>query len=157
MQFGTDLFSSEHDQVVAFRNQDFITPNYTSIGGTIYNNSTGQVVTPTGALKKQVAKAQAAVNKQLNMSDALNEKNLLRFYTPKGFKKVNSTAYNYSNGLEKELAIQKKLGLKSTSMYSKNRDRSLEDLYKTDAPEATHSKSKNNRIEITNPDSTSGN
>ncbi|AMV66588.1 Lipoteichoic acid synthase LtaS Type IIb [Pediococcus damnosus] len=157
MQFGTDLFSSQHDQVVAFRNQDFITPNYSSVGGTIYNNATGQIVTPTGALKKQITKDQKAATTQLTMSDSLNEKNLLRFYTPKGFKKVNSANYNYSDGLQKELAIQKKLGLKSTSMYSKNRDRSLEDLYKTDAPEATHSKSKSNRIEITNPDSTSGN
>ncbi|MDN5575585.1 MAG: LTA synthase family protein [Pediococcus sp.] len=155
MLFGTDLFSSQHDQVVAFRNQDFITPNYTSISGTIYDNSTGQIVTPNKTLKKQIAKDQKKVNKQLSMSDSLNEKNLLRFYTPKGFKAVNSQLYNYANGLQKELKIQKKLGLKSTSMYSKNRDRSLEDLYKTDAPEATHSKSKNNRIQITNPDSNS--
>ncbi|WP_412989754.1 LTA synthase family protein [Pediococcus siamensis] len=157
MQFGTDLFSSQHDQVVAFRNQDFITPNYTSISGTVYNNATGQVITPTGSLKKQLKADQKKVNTQLSMSDSLNEKNLLRFYTPKGFKAVNSKLYNYADGLNKELAIQKKLGLKSTSMYSKNRDRSLESLYKTDAPEATHSKSENNRIQITNPDSNSGN
>jgi lipoteichoic acid synthase len=42
IQFGTDLFSSQHDQVVALRNQDFVTPKYTSISGKIYLNSTWQ-------------------------------------------------------------------------------------------------------------------
>ena len=43
IQFGTDLFSSQHDQVVALRNQDFVTPKYTSISGKIYLNSTGKL------------------------------------------------------------------------------------------------------------------
>ena len=45
IQFGTDLFSSKHDQVVAFRNEDFITPKYTVVGNTIYQNSTGKILT----------------------------------------------------------------------------------------------------------------
>ena len=43
--FGSDLFSKDHDQTVAFRNENFITPKYTVVGSTIYENSTGNVVT----------------------------------------------------------------------------------------------------------------
>ena len=38
-------------------------------------------------------------------------------------------------------------------MYSRNQDKSLEDLYKTDAPEVNHKSTSENRIKITNPDS----
>ncbi len=43
--FGSDLFSKDHDQTVAFRNENFITPKYTVVGSTIYENSNGNRVT----------------------------------------------------------------------------------------------------------------
>jgi Phosphoglycerol transferase and related proteins, alkaline phosphatase superfamily len=59
IQFGTDLFSPEHDQTVAFRNDNFVTPNYTVIGNTIYQNGTGDVVThPSADVKKSCKKNQ---------------------------------------------------------------------------------------------------
>lgn len=152
IQFGTDLFSSQHDQVVAFRNQDFVTPTYTSLSGVIYNNSTGKKATLTKAQTKQLAKDQKKVNKELNLSDSLNDKNLLRFYHPKGFKAVNATKYNYSNGLDKEIKIEDQLKTKSTSLYSENNDTSTTSDYVTDAPELNHSSTDSNRIKITNPD-----
>ena len=55
IQFGTDLFSSKHDQVVAFRNEDFITPKYTVVGNTIYQNSTGKILThPSQKVKDEI-------------------------------------------------------------------------------------------------------
>ena len=42
LHFGTDLLSSQHDQVVAFRNGNFVTPKYTVLGGKAYNNQTGE-------------------------------------------------------------------------------------------------------------------
>jgi len=152
IQFGTDLFSSQHDQVVAFRDQDFVTPNYTSISGVIYKNSTGKVINPTGKLKKQLDKDAKKVSTELDLSDSLNEKNLLRFYHPKGFKAVDAADYNYSNGLDQAINIEKKLKTKSTSIYSENNDKSTTDEYSTDAPEASHSTTESNRIKITNPD-----
>lgn len=152
IQFGTDLFSSHHDQVVAFRNQDFVTPNYTSISGVIYKNSTGEVIKPTGKLKQQLAKDAKKVSTELDLSDSLNEKNLLRFYHPKGFKAVDAADYNYSNGLDQAIDIEKKLKTKSTSIYSENNNKSTTDEYSTDAPEAGHSTTESNRIKITNPD-----
>ena len=49
LMFGTDLFSPQHSQVVAFRNGNFVTPKYTVIGSTVYQNSNGRVVTHPSA------------------------------------------------------------------------------------------------------------
>lgn len=152
IMFGTDLFSKEHSQIVAFRNHDFVTPRYTSINGTIYENATGKVAKLTKKQRERLEKYQDFVNKELRLSDSLNEKNLLRFYTPKGFKKVNPKNYNYYNGLKKAKAIEKKKGNKSTSIYSENGDRSTISDYSTNAPEQNHSSTDSNRIKITNPD-----
>lgn len=152
IQFGTDLFSSQHDQVVALRNQDFVTPKYTSIGGKIYLNSTGKLAKLTKQEKKQLRADQKKVSEELALSDSLNEKNLLRFYHPKGFKTVNPKDYNYANGLKKEKKIEKSKGIQSTSIFSKNNDKTTTDSYSTNAPEQGHSATSSNRIKITNPD-----
>lgn len=152
IQFGTDLFSSQHDQVVALRNQDFVTPKYTSISGKIYLNSTGKLAKLTKQEKKQLRADQKKVSEELALSDSLNEKNLLRFYHPKGFKTVNPKDYNYSNGLKKEKKIEKSKGIQSTSIFSKNNDKTTTDSYSTNAPEQGHSATSSNRIKITNPD-----
>lgn len=152
IQFGTDLFSSHHSQVVAFRNHDFVTPSYTSVNGTIYDNHTGKVAKLTKKQRRRVDLNQELVNKELRLSDSLNEKNLLRFYKPKGFKKVNPKDYNYYNGLKKARKIEKEKGNKSTSIYSENGDKSTVSDYTTNAPELGHSSTDSNRIKITNPD-----
>lgn len=152
IQFGTDLFSSQHDQVVALRNQDFVTPKYTSISGKIYLNSTGKLAKLTKQEKKQLRADQKKVSEELALSDSLNEKNLLRFYHPKGFKTVNPKDYNYANELKKEKKIEKSKGIQSTSIFSKNNDKTTTDSYSTNAPEQGHSATSSNRIKITNPD-----
>lgn len=152
IQFGTDLFSSQHDQVVALRNQDFVTPKYTSISGKIYLNSTGKLAKLTKQEKKQLRADQKKVSEELALSDSLNEKNLLHFYHPKGFKTVNPKDYNYANGLKKEKKIEKSKGIQSTSIFSKNNDKTTTDSYSTNAPEQGHSATSSNRIKITNPD-----
>lgn len=153
IMFGTDLFSSQHKQVVAFRNQDFVTPKYTSVNGTIYDTTTGKIAKLTAKQQKQVEKDQDFVTKELHLSDSLNQKNLLRFYDPKGFTPVKANDYNYSNGLQKAEKIEKEKGNKSTSLYSENGDKTTANLYSTDAPEVNHSSTSSNRIKITNPDS----
>ncbi|KRM12984.1 LTA synthase family protein [Paucilactobacillus suebicus] len=152
IQFGTDLFSSQHDQVVAFRNQDFVTPTYTSLSGVVYNNKTGKKAKLDKKQQTQIKKDGNKVNKELSLSDSLNTKNLLRFYHPKGFKSINASKYNYSNGLDKEIKIEDQLKGKSTSLYSENGNQSTVSEYSTDAPELNHSSTDSNRIKITNPD-----
>lgn len=92
------------------------------------------------------------VDNELSLSDSLNEKNLLRFYHPKGFKNVDPRKYNYADLYQKELRIEKRLGKKSTSIYSENGDKSTWNEYFTDAPEIHHKTTDSNRIKITNPD-----
>ncbi|MGV0168231.1 LTA synthase family protein [Furfurilactobacillus sp. WILCCON 0119] len=135
VQFGTDLFSKDHDQVVAFRNQDFITPKYTSISGTIYDNNTGKQADLTDAQKKKVEADQAKVSKELSLSDSLNQKNLLRFYDPTGFTAVDPSKYKYTKGLQQAEKIEQDRGIGSTSLFSQNGNKSIEDLYHTNAPE----------------------
>ncbi|MGP4117963.1 Lipoteichoic acid synthase LtaS Type IIb [Levilactobacillus zymae] len=156
LQFGTDLFSKEHNQVVAFRNRDWESPDYTSVDGTIYSNKTGEELHPTGKQKAAIEKMQKHVNEALSYSDSLNQKNLLRFYHPKGFTAVDPNDYNYADGLEKAEKIEDKLGLKSTSLFSRNGDKSTQKWYSTDAPELNHKETDSNRIKITNQDDTSG-
>jgi len=157
IQFGTDLFSKNHDQVVAFRNRDFVTPKYTVLSGKVYDNATGEKLELTDDLQKAIDKDQKQVSQELSLSDSLNSKNLLRFYTPKDFKKVDASDYNYANGLQKEIKIQDTLKNASTSLYSKNGDKTTADSYSTDAPEDTHSKTDSTRIKITNPDDSDSN
>lgn len=136
VQFGTDLFSPDHDQVVAFRNDNFVTPNYTVIGNTIYENGTGNVVThPSAKVTKELKKDSDQVTNSLSLSDALNNKNLLRFYVPQGFTPVDPKKYDYQNDFYQLIQQEKKLKKKSTSMWSKNSDRSTISDYRSDAPE----------------------
>ncbi len=152
IQFGTDLFSSQHSQVVPFRNQDFMTPHYTVVNNVVYDNHTGKPAKLTKQQREKIKRDHRLVNTELSLSDSLNEKNLLRFYHPKGFKAVKPADYNYSNGLKRAEKIEKQRGNKSTSIYSENNNQSTENDYSTDAPEQNHSSTDSNRIKITNPD-----
>lgn len=91
ISFGSDLLSPEHREVVPFRNGDFVTPEYTFVNGNCYSNS------PAG---KRVDKGkcepyQQFITKELELSDKVVYNDLLRFYQPKGFKKVDPNDYNY--------------------------------------------------------------
>lgn len=153
VQLGQDLLSTKRDQVVAFRDKDFITPKYTVIGETIYDNTTGQVISdPSKQVQKEVAAARKKVNKQLSISDDINQKDLLRFYTPKGFSKVDASKYNYANGLGKLENLENQKGVGSTSLWTENDNKTTQSLYTTDAPEKDEPRSDTSRIKQVNPD-----
>lgn len=156
IQFGTDLFSKNHDTVVAFRNEDWVSEKYTCLSDVVYDNKTVQELHPNKKLQAKIDKLQAKVKLELSLSDSLNQKNLLRFYHPKGLKPVNPAKYNYANGLSKEINIERRLKGKSTSLFSENGNKSTQSEYKTNAPELHHKSTDTNRIKITNPDANSG-
>lgn len=142
IQLGTDLLSKQHNQIVIFRNKNFVTPHYTVLKNSdgnpeVYKNKTGELVdlSQNPKLKEKVAKWQQYVNDKLKLSDTINNKNLLRFYTPSDFTPVDSKEYNYQNEIQKLVATRNDLGLKSTSVYSQNGNKSTTNLYSTDAPE----------------------
>ena len=136
VQFGTDLFSPSHDQVVAFRSGTFVTPKYTVVGSTIYQNGSGTVIThPTNKLKQELKADKQKVRTELALSDSLNNKNLLRFYIPTGFTPVNPQNYNYKKQLSQLEKLQQILGNNSTSLWSQKGNQTTANLYNSDAPE----------------------
>lgn len=91
IQFGTDLFSKQHQQIVPFRNGDVITSKYSIVGGSVYDNATGKKVDRSfGKPYETQAK------KMLDYSDKVIYGDLLRFYTPKGFVAPDVSKINYN-------------------------------------------------------------
>lgn len=134
IQLGQDLFSKQHEQLVSFRDGDFVTPEYTYYGGTLYDNKNGlPVSSPTESLNQQVDTWKKEVGEQLAISDQINNGNLLRFHSNSGLTELKSDDFDYKDSLSKLEEIEKKLGDKSTSVYSKNGDKSTEELYKTES------------------------
>ncbi len=97
IQFGTDLLSPEHQQIVAFRNGDFVTPTVTAINGKYYDSKTGNPIEKNDEIKRD----EQIVRTKLSLSDKVVYEDLLRFYTPKGFKPVDRTKYDYNHHEEK--------------------------------------------------------
>lgn len=139
IQMGTDLLSKKHSQLVIFRNGDFVTPHYTVYrngeSSQVYSNETGEEIDmrDNTQLLTKVDKWEKEVDKKLQISDDINNKNLLRFYTPKGFTPVNPSNYSYQDQVQQMEKIRDQLGDKSTSLYSRNGNKSTTSLYNTDA------------------------
>lgn len=135
IQFGQDLLSKQRNQIVSFRDGDFVTPKYTKYGGDVYYTKTGkQIKHQTKAQKKQLDDIQHYVTTELGLSDKVMNGDLLRFYHLPGFKPVNKKDYNYNlnHGLKQLKHAQKK---KKTSVKAENNNQSTFDEYSTDAPE----------------------
>ncbi|XJZ28708.1 LTA synthase family protein [Bacillota bacterium Lsc_1132] len=95
IQFGTDLLSKQHSQLVPFRNGDFVSPSITSVSGVYYDSTNGQ---PLGEDKlTEAEKDRQIVEQKLSLSDNVVNEDLLRFYTPKNFIPVNRGKYHYTN------------------------------------------------------------
>ena len=130
LHFGTDLLSPQHDQVVAFRNGNFVTPKYTTLGGKAYNNQTGEIIdTKAAGIDEEISKDQEKVKSALSLSDKLNQENLLRFYVPNGFETIDPKKYDYKNEAERNIAIEKQKGEHSTSVFTKNGNKTTTNLY----------------------------
>ncbi|MGV3464559.1 MAG: LTA synthase family protein [Heyndrickxia sp.] len=93
IQFGTDLFSKDHSQVVPFRNGSFVTPTVTSINGKYYDTKTGLRIEKNNEIRKD----EQMVQTKLQLSDKVVYGDLLRFYTPEGFTPVDRSKYNYNH------------------------------------------------------------
>jgi len=92
VQFGSDLLSKDHNEVVPFRNGDFVTPDVTSIKGKYYDTKTGELVEENDAILNYKTRAET----MLNLSDQVVNGDLLRFYTPNGFKPIDPADYDYT-------------------------------------------------------------
>lgn len=98
VQFGNDLLSKEHNDVVTFRNGDYVSPTIYSIDEKFYDATTGLPLEDVNLLEK-ANEYKKEVNNKLKLSDKVVNGDLLRFYTPSGFTKVDPSQYNYSKDI----------------------------------------------------------
>lgn len=136
IQLGNDLLSTNRNQIVAFRNGDFVSPDLSKLGSKVYDNQGKKIDTKKlTAQQKQILKEQQDhTDKSLSMSDKITTGDLLRFYTPQDFNKVDKSQYKYkySDGIK---ALKKARREKKSSLIDQNGRKSTQDLYETDAPE----------------------
>jgi len=98
VQFGTDLLSDEHDELIPFRNGDFVSPKYTLTEGKFYDSKTGELLEED--LLEEAKKFQDMAQQRLDLSDKVVNGDLLRFYTPSGFTPVDRFKYQYEKSEE---------------------------------------------------------
>ncbi|WML55747.1 LTA synthase family protein [Neobacillus sp. PS3-12] len=91
IEFGSDMLSPQHRNWALFRNGDFVSPTVDEIGGKCYSTQTGQVEANNSACKP----IDSQLRQELQMSDDIVNKDLLRFYKPKGFTPINPNDYQY--------------------------------------------------------------
>jgi lipoteichoic acid synthase len=91
MEFGSDLLSPQHRNWALFRNGDFVSPNVTQVNEKCYS-------TQTGLLEKDNSNCKDIYNNvknELQMSDEVVTRDLLRFYKPTGYTPINPNDYEY--------------------------------------------------------------
>lgn len=136
IQLGNDLLSTNRNQTVAFRNGDFVSPDLSKLGSTVYDKQGKKIDTKklTTQQKQILKEQQDHTDKSLSMSDKITTGDLLRFYTPQDFNKVDKSQYKYkySDGIK---ALKKARREKKSSLLDQNGGKSTQNLYETDAPE----------------------
>jgi lipoteichoic acid synthase len=96
IHFGTDLLSEDHNELVPFRNGDFMGPTISYTDGKFYDSTTGEEIEAT----EEANYLKDSVEMKLQFSDRLVEGDLLRFYTPEGFEIVDRSEYDYKKKLD---------------------------------------------------------
>lgn len=158
VQFGNDLLSPKYKPWIVFRNGTIVSQKYVIIGGkgqkgVVYDRQSGkQIINFTQQEKIEIAALAKKGKLSLKYSDLLNNHNLLRFYTPTGFKPVDPGQFDYLTNFQQMEEIREKLKGHSTALITKHH-KSTTSLYKTDAAELS-----GRHEEIMDiPDSVSGN
>ena len=132
IQLGQDLFSEEHEELVAFRDGSFMTPDYTFYGGVLYDNTTGEIAEELSEDEQaKIDGYQERVNRQLGVSDQINNGDLLRFYTGSGLEPIDPESFNYKDSLTRLVSLEQALGNDSTSLYSQHKQQSTVELYQS--------------------------
>ncbi|MDF2854795.1 MAG: glycerol phosphate lipoteichoic acid synthase, partial [Neobacillus sp.] len=95
VQFGTDILSEQHDDLIPFRNGEFVSSKFTYADGKFYDSTTGLVIEDDQM--EEAKEYQEIVEHKLQLSDKVVNGDLLRFYTPENFSPVDRSKYNYTN------------------------------------------------------------
>ncbi|TYS47651.1 LTA synthase family protein [Bacillus infantis] len=93
VHLGSDLLSEQHDEVIPFRNGDYVSPVFTSAEGKYYDSETGVLLEDDRLEEARRYKENA--EQKLALSDRIVNGDLLRFYTPEEFTPVDRSDYIY--------------------------------------------------------------
>jgi lipoteichoic acid synthase len=102
VQFGTDILSEQHDDLIPFRNGNFVSSTITGIDDKFYDSKTG--IELDESKFAEAKKYQEMVEQKLAYSDRVVNGDLLRFYTPGNFTPVDRAQYKYFEAQEDESA-----------------------------------------------------
>ena len=91
MEFGSDLLSKQNRNWAVFRNGDFVSPTVTEVNEKCYSTLTGELLDKSNACKDIDEKGKT----DLQMSDEIVYKDLLRFYKPQGYTPIDPNNYEY--------------------------------------------------------------
>ncbi|MEH7276766.1 glycerol phosphate lipoteichoic acid synthase, partial [Neobacillus vireti] len=94
VQFGTDLLSEQHDDLIPFRDGSFMSPTISAVDGKFYDSTTGLEIDQNRM--EEAINLQGIVENKLMLSDKVVNGDLLRFYTPENFTPIDRTQYNYN-------------------------------------------------------------
>lgn len=100
VHLGTDILSEEHDELIPFRNGEFVSPEFTFADGKFFDSHTGLELDPERL--EEAKQYQENAEYKLALSDKVVNGDLLRFYTPEGFTPVDRSQYNYNNAIDEE-------------------------------------------------------
>ncbi|REH83307.1 glycerol phosphate lipoteichoic acid synthase [Staphylococcus felis] len=95
LMLGTDMLSKDHNDVIPFRNGDFVTSDYKYVNGKAFSNKDNQ---PLEQPPADLEKNKRQVETDLEMSDKVLNGDLFRFYDNPDFKRINPTDYRYETG-----------------------------------------------------------
>ncbi|MBI0575904.1 LTA synthase family protein [Neobacillus cucumis] len=91
MEFGSDLLSKDHRNWALFRNGDYVSPKVIQVSDKCYSTNTEELLADNSSCKDIDEK----VKTELQMSDEVVYKDLLRFYKPEGYTPINPDDYEY--------------------------------------------------------------
>ncbi|MDQ6599215.1 LTA synthase family protein [Bacillus salipaludis] len=91
MEFGSDLLSKDHRNWALFRNGDYVSPKVIQVSDKCYSTNTEELLPDNSSCKDIDEK----VKTELQMSDEVVYKDLLRFYKPEGYTPINPDDYEY--------------------------------------------------------------
>ncbi|WP_439425888.1 LTA synthase family protein [Oenococcus alcoholitolerans] len=133
IQFGSDLLSPDHKQIVSFRNGDFVTPKIIKMNDSYWNTITGQRIlfsSISKSEKKFIESTQDYVDQQLGYSDQVITGDLLRFEKNPTFKKVNVKNFDYT--YQKIISnLRNSFKTNPSSIEAKNNNAKIYKKYKT--------------------------
>lgn len=93
VHFGTDILSEDHDDLIPFRNGDFVSSEITYADSKFFDSKTGQLIESDRLEEAQ--RYQRTAELRLKLSDQVVNGDLLRFYTPENFTPVDRGEFDY--------------------------------------------------------------